>query len=79
MDRLGGTEAAQVVEYLRQEVPWELERLESLDLLVHSWLDWADAGEGSRQVSYSSWLRTTYGLFRRPRAHLIEAPASAAP
>lgn len=58
--------AAGVVEYLREEAPWELERLESLDTLVHSWLDWAAAGEGRRQVSYSSWLRSTYGIFRRP-------------
>ena len=59
-------EAARVVDYLRQEAPWELERLESLDTLVHTWLDWAAAGEGHRQASYSSWLRSMYGIFRRP-------------
>ncbi len=57
---------AGVVEYLRQEAPWELERLESLDTLVHTWLDWGAAGEGRRQASYSSWLRSTYAIFRPP-------------
>jgi hypothetical protein len=68
MDRPTISEAARVVEYFRLEAPWELERLESLDALVHSWLDWAAAGsDGSLPAaSYSSWLRSTYGIFRRP-------------
>jgi hypothetical protein len=66
MERLGAPEPSTVVEYLLVEAPLELERLESLDRLVNSWVDWAAAGEQPRQVSYSSWLRSTYRMFQRP-------------
>lgn len=55
-----------VIEYLQEEAPWELERLESLDQLVSSWPDWAAACSDPSQPSYSSWLRETYALFQSP-------------
>jgi hypothetical protein len=55
-----------VLEYLHDEVPWEWERLESLDRLVSSWPDWAAPGSDPCQQTYSSWLRGTYGMFQTP-------------
>jgi hypothetical protein len=64
MNRLPSAKSTQVTDYLREVAPWELERLESIDRLVSSWPDWGAERPGSRQPSYSSWLRTTYGIFR---------------
>lgn len=65
MDRLPPRNALSVIEYLGAEVPWELERLESLDELVTSWPDWASGSCDPRHPTYSSWLRETYRMFQK--------------
>ena len=66
MDLQPATDPSDVLEYLQDEVPWEWERLESLDRLVSSWPDWAAPGSDPRQQTYSSWLRDTSGMFQTP-------------
>jgi hypothetical protein len=53
-----------LVHYLRDEAPWEVERLESIARLVTDWPDWGSARPGPRQPSYSSWLLDTFGQFK---------------
>ncbi len=65
VDRLPKSNPLSVIEYLGEEVPWELERLESLDQLVTSWRDWASASSDPRLPTYSSWLQETYRMFQR--------------
>jgi hypothetical protein len=55
--------SVEVIEYLHEVAPWELERLESIDRLVSSWSDWGAERPGSHPLTYSSWLRETYGFF----------------
>jgi hypothetical protein len=65
MDHLKAGHWRSVADYLREEVPWEMERLESVTQLVNSWPDWAYASPDSHQISYSSLLRDTYGPLLR--------------
>jgi hypothetical protein len=62
-------ESSSVIQYLRDEVPWEMERLESIDRLIRSRIDWGADHPNPRHANYSSWLRQTYGLFH-PRSGL---------
>lgn len=55
-----------VVEFFQAEVPWELERLESLEHLVNSWPDWAATPSDAHGPSYSSLLRETFGPVQAP-------------
>jgi hypothetical protein len=64
MDNLVALTPPSIAEYLHKEVPWEWERLHSLEQLVSSSSDWAAACSDPRRSSYSSWLRETYRLFQ---------------
>ena len=56
-----------IISFLREEVPWEFERLQSLYQLVSFPSDWAAACSDPPKSSYSSWLRQTHGgLFASP-------------
>jgi hypothetical protein len=55
--------SVEVVEYLHEVAPWELERLKSIDRLVSSWSDWGAERPGSHPPTYSSWLRDAYRCF----------------
>jgi hypothetical protein len=55
--------SAEVIEYLYEAAPWELERLGSIDRLVSSWSDWGAECPGSHPPTYSSWLREAYRNF----------------
>jgi hypothetical protein len=57
-------EPIDLVHYLRDEAPWEVERFESIARLVHDQQDWSSVRPGPRQPSYSSWLLDTFGQFR---------------
>ena len=73
MDHLTAGTWRRVADYLQEEVPWELERLESVSQLVNSWPDWAYAASGSHRTSYSSLLRDSYGPFVRSAARGLSA------
>ena len=53
-----------VVDFLRREVPNELERLESIARLVASERDPVPGRPKPRDSSYAAWLQATYGFFQ---------------
>jgi hypothetical protein len=56
---------ATVLDYLDDEVPWEMERFASINRLVTTWGVWSDESSGSGEETYAAWLRNTYGAFQR--------------
>ena len=73
MDHLTAGNRRRVADYLEEEAPWELERLESVSQLVNSWPDWAYASSDSHRTSYSSLLRDTYGPLLRSATKRLSA------
>lgn len=80
MDQVTAGTWRRVADFLQEEVPWELERLESVSRLVNSWPDWEYASSDSHRTSYSSLLRDSYGpLVRSAGKRLsVEGPRSIA-